>query len=212
MPSIPAPRVPLRPSSPDKPPVLTVTGLAAAFTHRGRKVSALHGIDFTLPSGGSLGLVGASGSGKTTLMRAVVGLHPATGGTVTLDGTPLPASATRRTREHRRAIQLIPQNPLGTLNPSRTVGSAIRRPVTLHNRTPRAERDERVLELLDQVGLPADFASRYPLRTLRRPAATRLHRPGSRGRTRHPRVRPGDLRPRHRHRRSRHGPPRSTPG
>ncbi|MEU2545509.1 ABC transporter ATP-binding protein [Streptomyces roseolus] len=161
-PAVPTPRVPLRPSPPDKAPVLTVTGLTAAFTHRGRKVPALHGIDFTLPGGGSLGVVGASGSGKTTLMRTVVGLHRATGGTVTLDGARLPASVTRRTREQRRAIQLIPQNPLGTLNPSRTVGSAVRRPLTLHDRTSRAGRDERVLELLDQVGLPADFAARYP--------------------------------------------------
>ncbi|WP_434975979.1 ABC transporter ATP-binding protein [Streptomyces hydrogenans] len=160
--SVPAP-VSARPSSAaDKPPVLTVTGLTAAFTHRGRRIPALHSIDFTLPSGGSLGVVGASGSGKTTLMRTVVGLHRATGGTVTLDGAPLPASATRRTRDQRRAIQLIPQNPLGTLNPSRTVGSAIRRPLTLHHRTPRERRDERVLELLEQVGLPADFAARYP--------------------------------------------------
>ncbi|MFE5969623.1 ABC transporter ATP-binding protein [Streptomyces sp. NPDC056463] len=161
LPSVPAPRS-ARPPSADKPPVLTVTGLTAGFTHRGRRVPALHSIDFTLPSGGSLGVVGASGSGKTTLMRTVVGLHRATGGTVTLDGAPLPESATRRTREQRRAIQLIPQNPLGTLNPSRTVGSAIRRPLTLHDRTPRGERDERVLELLEQVGLPADFAARYP--------------------------------------------------
>ncbi|MFJ8596960.1 ABC transporter ATP-binding protein [Streptomyces sp. NPDC093598] len=158
---VPAPRA-ARPEEAERLPVLTVTGLTADFSHRGRPVTALHGIDFTLPTGGSLGLVGASGSGKTTLMRTVVGLHRATGGTVTLHGTPLPASATRRTREQRRAIQLIPQNPLGTLNPSRTIGSAIRRPLTLHNRTPRPQRDERVLELLEQVGLPAGFASRYP--------------------------------------------------
>ncbi|MFE5881575.1 ABC transporter ATP-binding protein [Streptomyces hydrogenans] len=160
--SVPAPLSARPPSVADKPPVLAVTGLTAAFTHRGRRIPALHSIDFTLPSGGSLGVVGASGSGKTTLMRTVVGLHRSTGGTVTLDGSALSASATRRTRDQRRAIQLIPQNPLGTLNPSRTVGSAIRRPLTLHNRTPRERREERVLELLEQVGLPADFAARYP--------------------------------------------------
>ncbi|MFF7814427.1 ABC transporter ATP-binding protein [Streptomyces sp. NPDC007945] len=146
----------------DGPAVLSVTGLTAAFTHRGRRIPALHGIDFALPAGGSLGVVGASGSGKTTLMRTVVGLHRATGGTVALDGTALHATATRRSREQRRRVQLIPQNPLGTLNPSRTVGAAIRRPLALHDRTPRAQRDERVLELLDHVGLPADFATRYP--------------------------------------------------
>ncbi|MEU3290246.1 ABC transporter ATP-binding protein [Streptomyces longwoodensis] len=158
---VPAPRA-APPEETGRPPVLAVTGLTAAYSHRGRPVIALHGIDFTLPTGGSLGLVGASGSGKTTLMRTVVGLHRATAGTVTLHATPLPASATRRTHEQRRAIQLIPQNPLGTLNPSRTIGSTIRRPLTLHGRTPRPQRDERVLELLEQVGLPVDFVSRYP--------------------------------------------------
>ncbi|MGW0121547.1 ABC transporter ATP-binding protein [Streptomyces sp. NPDC003327] len=160
-PAPPAPRS-SRPAPDDKPAVLTVTGLTAAFAHRGRSVQALHGVDLTLPAGGSLGVVGASGSGKTTLMRTVVGLHRATGGSVALDGTVLPASATRRSREQRRAIQLIPQNPLGTLNPSRTVGAAIGRPLTLHRRVPRGQTGERVLELLAQVGLPADFAARYP--------------------------------------------------
>lgn len=149
-------------ASTDGPAVLSVTGLTAAFSRRGRRTPVLHGVDFDLPAGGSLGVVGPSGSGKTTLVRTLVGLHRATGGTVALDGTALHATATRRTREQRRRVQLIPQNPLGTLNPSRTVGSAIRRPLALHDRTPRADRDERVLELLDQVGLPADFATRYP--------------------------------------------------
>ncbi|MGA5348694.1 ABC transporter ATP-binding protein [Streptomyces griseoincarnatus] len=157
-----APRSAADPKTTNRPQVLAVAGLTAAFQHRGRPVPALHGIDFTLPTGGSLGLVGASGSGKTTLMRTVVGLHRATGGTVTLQGSRLPASATRRTREQRRAIQLIPQDPLGTLNPSRTIGAAIRRPLTLHDRAPRALRDERTQELLEQVGLPAHFATRYP--------------------------------------------------
>ncbi|WP_206307313.1 MULTISPECIES: ABC transporter ATP-binding protein [Streptomyces] len=158
---VPSP-APARPDISAQPPRLTVTGLTAAFTHRGRRIPALHGIDFDLAAGGSLGVVGASGSGKTTLMRTVVGLHRATSGTVTLNGTALHATAGRRTREQRRRVQLIPQNPLGTLNPGRTVGSAIRRPLALHDRAPRALRDERVLELLDQVGLPADFATRYP--------------------------------------------------
>nr|WP_313956530.1 ATP-binding cassette domain-containing protein [Streptomyces sp. SAJ15] len=145
-----------------KPPVLSVTGLKAAFTRRGRRTPVLHGIDLTVPAGCSLGVVGVSGSGKTTLMRTIVGLHRATGGTVTLDGRSLRASATRRTREQRRRIQLVPQDPLGTLNPGRTVGAAIRRPLTLHRRTDPGQIADRVRELLDQVGLPADFADRYP--------------------------------------------------
>lgn len=142
--------------------ILSVTALTAAFRYRGRKVPVLHGIDLTAPAGAAVGVVGVSGSGKTTLMRAIVGLHRATGGTVTLDGLPLSPSASRRTREQRRRIQLVPQNPLGTLNPSRTVGTAIRRPLLLHRRVRPDAAPGRVLELLEQVGLPADFADRYP--------------------------------------------------
>ncbi|MFF5370879.1 ABC transporter ATP-binding protein [Streptomyces sp. NPDC013187] len=146
----------------DGPPTLTASGLNAAHTHRGRRVPVLHGIDLALAAGSSLGIVGASGSGKTTLLRTLVGLHRPTAGTVSLDGADLSPTAHRRSREQRRRLQLVPQDPLGTLNPSRTVGTALRRPLLLHRRSGRAEAPTRVLELLDQVGLPAATADRYP--------------------------------------------------
>ncbi|MFF5968488.1 ABC transporter ATP-binding protein [Streptomyces collinus] len=146
----------------DGPPTLTASGLNAAHTHRGRRVPVLHGIDLALAAGSSLGIVGASGSGKTTLLRTLVGLHRPTAGTVSLDGAGLSPTAHRRSREQRRRLQLVPQDPLGTLNPSRTVGTALRRPLLLHRRTGRAQAPTRVLELLDQVGLPAATADRYP--------------------------------------------------
>ncbi|MGW7086687.1 ABC transporter ATP-binding protein [Streptomyces sp. NPDC054871] len=144
------------------PSTLTASGLHAAHLHRGRRVPVLHAIDLTLAAGTSLGVVGASGSGKTTLLRTLVGLHRPTAGTVSLDGTCLAPTAHGRSREQRRRLQLVPQDPLGTLNPSRTVGATLRRPLLLHRRTGRAEVPDRVLELLDQVGLPAAFADRYP--------------------------------------------------
>ncbi|MCT7355888.1 ATP-binding cassette domain-containing protein, partial [Streptomyces sp. 15-116A] len=146
----------------DGRPLLTVSGLHAAHVHRGRRIPVLHGIDLTLASGSGLGVVGASGSGKTTLLRTLVGLHRATAGSVSLDGTPLAPAAHARSRDQRRRLQLVPQDPLGTLNPSRTIGATLRRPLLLHRRAGRAEAPDRVLELLDQVGLPAAFADRYP--------------------------------------------------
>lgn len=143
-------------------PTLSASGLHAAHTHRGRRVPVLHGVDLDLAAGSSLGIVGASGSGKTTLLRTLVGLHRPTAGTIGLDGTRLAPAAHRRSREQRRRLQLVPQDPLGTLNPSRTVGTALRRPLLLHGRTGRAEAPSRVLELLDQVGLPAATADRHP--------------------------------------------------
>ncbi|MGG7572828.1 ABC transporter ATP-binding protein [Streptomyces sirii] len=157
----PAPRTAARPL-PAGEPTLTVSGLHAAFTRRGGRHPVLHGIDLTVAAGSSTGIVGASGSGKTTLVRAMVGLHRPTGGAVTLDGVRLAPTAQSRTREQRRRLQLVPQDPLGTLNPSRTVGAAVGRPLRLHRRTSRGQTAARVLELLEQVGLPAHFADRYP--------------------------------------------------
>ncbi|MGW7366119.1 ABC transporter ATP-binding protein [Streptomyces sp. NPDC054841] len=157
----PDPRVTGRPL-PAGSPVLEVSGLHAAFVQRGRRTPVLQDIDLTVAPGSSTGIVGASGSGKTTLVRAIVGLHRPTSGTVTLDGVPLATAAHGRTREQRRRLQLVPQDPLGTLNPSRTVGATIGRPLRLHRRTGRDRSAARVLELLEQVGLPADFADRYP--------------------------------------------------
>jgi peptide/nickel transport system ATP-binding protein len=160
----PAPRTAYEPARApsDGPPVLTASGLNAAHTHRDRRIPVLHGIDLALPAGSSLGIVGASGSGKTTLLRTLVGLHRPTAGTVGLEGARLAPAAHRRSREQRRRLQLVPQDPLGTLNPSRTVGTALRRPLLLHRRSGRAEAPARVLELLEQVGLPAATADRYP--------------------------------------------------
>ncbi|MCX4670744.1 ABC transporter ATP-binding protein [Streptomyces sp. NBC_01381] len=158
---LPVPRATPR-ALPEGPPILSVSGLRAAFVRRGRRVPVLHGVELAVTPGSSTGIVGASGSGKTTLVRAVVGLHRPTGGTVTLDGVRLAPAAQRRTREQCRRLQLVPQDPLGTLNPSRTVGQTLGRPLRLHRRTERADAPARVLELLEQVGLPANFADRYP--------------------------------------------------
>lgn len=144
------------------PAVLTVSGLHAAHGHRDRRTPVLHGVDLTVTAGGSVGIVGASGSGKTTLLRTLVGLHRPTAGAVALDATRLAPATHGRSREQRRRLQLVPQDPLATLNPSRTIGATLRRPLLLHRRADRARAPERVLELLESVGLPAAFADRYP--------------------------------------------------
>ncbi|CAL9587218.1 ABC transporter ATP-binding protein [Streptomyces sp. enrichment culture] len=143
----------------DTPPLLDVRGLCVSFD---RRTLALDGIDLTVAPGAATGIVGASGSGKTTLVRAVVGLQKTTGGTISLDGRALSGGLRGRGREQRRRVQLVTQNPLGALNPSRTVGSAVGRPLRLHRRCAPAEIPARVADLLEQVGLPPAFADRYP--------------------------------------------------
>ena len=143
-------------------PVLAVQGVSATLGRPGRHVVALNRVDLSVAPGASAGLVGASGSGKTTLARAIVGLQQTSEGTITLDGRPLKAGLRGRRREQRRRIQLVTQNPLGALNPSRTIGAAIGRPLRLHRRCPPGDVPGRVAELLDHVGLPAEHAARYP--------------------------------------------------
>ncbi|MFC9292940.1 ABC transporter ATP-binding protein [Streptomyces sp. NPDC057011] len=142
-------------------------GLAAhrvsvAFAHRATRHQALDAVDFSAAPGSATAIVGPSGSGKTTLLRVLAGLHPADSGTLSLDGEPLAPTARKRPRAHHRRIQLVPQNPLDALNPSRTVGAALSRPLRLHGRLPRPAVAAKVAELLRQVELPPDYAGRYP--------------------------------------------------
>ncbi|MFD4399128.1 ABC transporter ATP-binding protein [Kitasatospora sp. NPDC058478] len=145
----------------------TAVGLAALGVEahvgygRGRR-RILTGVDLHLAPGSCTGIIGPSGAGKTTLARVLAGLHPPTGGTLTLDGAPLAGSHHARTREQRRRVQLVPQNPLGALNPARTVGATLTRPLRLHHTTPHEQCPGRVAELLAAVGLPADLAARHP--------------------------------------------------
>jgi peptide/nickel transport system ATP-binding protein len=141
-------------------PVLEVRNLSVGFA-RGA-APALHGVGLGVAPGSAAGVVGESGSGKTTLVRAVVGLQAVTSGTVALDGVPLRSGLRGRDREQRRRIQLVTQDPLGALNPSRTVGDTVGRPLRLHRRRPTREVAARVAELLAQVGLPPGYARRYP--------------------------------------------------
>lgn len=141
-------------------PLLVVRGLHVAFTQGGRRV--LHDVNLAVAAGSAAGIVGPSGSGKTSLARAVVGLHPPGGGTVSLGGTALRGDLRRRSRDERRRIQLVPQCPLGALNPSRSVGATLGRPLRLHRRCDAGAVTDRVAELLRKVELDPDYARRYP--------------------------------------------------
>ncbi|MCB5179039.1 ABC transporter ATP-binding protein [Streptomyces antimicrobicus] len=141
---------------------LTARAVGVAFGRLGGRRQVLDAVDFTASPGSATGIVGPSGSGKTTLLRVLAGLHPAGTGSLHLDGRPLPSLARKRTREDQRRIQLVPQNPLAALNPTRTVGAALARPLRLHAGLSRAAVPGRVAGLLHQVDLPAEFADRYP--------------------------------------------------
>ena len=123
---------------------------------------AVDGIDIELGRGRTLSIVGESGCGKTTLGRAVVGLQPASGGDLMFEGNRLAGLARDRGPELRRRVQIIFQNPDATLNPQKSVGEAIRRPLELFKLVPEAEQSARVAELLESVNLPVGYVERYP--------------------------------------------------
>jgi peptide/nickel transport system ATP-binding protein len=139
-------------------PLLTVDGVSARY---GRK-TVVHDVTLTLAPHECLALVGESGSGKTTLARSIAGLHADRIGTILLHDTTLPNAARGRTREMRRSIQYVFQNPYGSLNPRRTVGQIVRQPLELFAEQRGSDVDRRVREMLGLVSLPADYADRFP--------------------------------------------------
>src|SRR5439155_5898992 len=144
------------------PPLLAVEDLAASHRTRQGTVVAAEGIAFAVEAGSCVALVGESGSGKTTIARCIIGLHAPTDGRILLEGRPLAPKAGRRTREERRAVQIVFQNPYDSLNPRRSVEDAIGWPMrSLRGLSARAARGE-VAKMLERVRLPAGLARRYP--------------------------------------------------
>ncbi|GLX17389.1 ABC transporter ATP-binding protein [Streptomyces lavendulae] len=139
-----------------------IAARAVEVSFRGKAHRALTAVDFTAVPGSRTAIVGPSGSGKTTLLRVLAGLQPADSAGLTLDGIPLAPTVGKRPKAHQRRIQLVPQNPLDALNPSRTVGAQLDRPLRLHTTLGSGARSARIAELLRQVDLPADFTDRYP--------------------------------------------------
>jgi oligopeptide/dipeptide ABC transporter ATP-binding protein len=130
-----------------------------------RQVGAVHAVDgvsFDVRAGETLGLVGESGSGKSTTARTILRLVPATAGTVTFAGRGLGALDREGMREVRRDMQMVFQDPYASLNPRHTVGRIVREPLDIHRIGKSSDRDARVRELLDLVGLQPEHAARYP--------------------------------------------------
>jgi peptide/nickel transport system ATP-binding protein len=139
-------------------PILVLSDVSAGYRRR----AVVQDINLELARQECLALVGESGSGKTTLARSVAGLHSQRGGQITLNGAPLAMSARNRTREHRRMIQYVFQNPYGSLNPRRTIGNIISQPLEIFGRMKGDAAGKKVAEMLDRVALTAAYADRFP--------------------------------------------------
>ena len=137
----------------------------AGFWSRRRKLYAVDGVGFTLRPGTITALVGESGSGKSTVARMIARLYRPTGGQVLFEGRVASARAGRRdVLRYRSQVQMIFQDPFGSLNPVKTVEHHIARPLRIHGIVPRDKVTARVHELLETVGLvpPTQIARKYP--------------------------------------------------
>ena len=143
--------------------VLRVTGVRVTYAHAGRTTTALADLSLEVAPGEVVGVVGESGSGKSTLLRAIAGLLVPDTGTLAFGGAELPWRCDKRSREARREVQIVFQNPDASLNPRQTVAALIDHP--LHRFMPDlsgAQRRERVREVLSRLRLAPDLLDRYP--------------------------------------------------
>ncbi|HEX4658798.1 MAG TPA: oligopeptide/dipeptide ABC transporter ATP-binding protein [Streptosporangiaceae bacterium] len=125
-------------------------------------VHAVDDVSFEVRRGQTLGLVGETGSGKSTIARCIARLYDITSGKIIFDGHDISTISARRMRPFRRDIQMIFQDPYGSLNPRRRVGSIIGDPFAIHHIAKGAERKRRVQHLMEQVGLNPEHYNRFP--------------------------------------------------
>jgi oligopeptide/dipeptide ABC transporter ATP-binding protein len=144
-------------------PLLEIESMSVSYkVGRGRRQVAAHGVDLAVPRGRTVGLVGESGSGKTSVGAAVLGLAPVTAGRVRFDGEDITHATGRDRRRLSRRMQVIFQDPYGSLNPSLSIGETLGEGLRFGRGVAAAEARRRVARVLDEVGLPGSAADRYP--------------------------------------------------
>lgn len=155
--------------NPETDPILELKHLkryfvagGSAFSSESKMVKAVDDISFAIKKGETLGLVGESGCGKTTLGRCITKLVEPGTGEIIFEGRHIEHLSESAMRPLRKSIQIVFQDPYGSLNGRMSIGSLIREPLDVHGLLSRSERDERVKQLLEAVGLRGYYANRYP--------------------------------------------------
>ncbi len=135
---------------------------AAKLFEKKEHVHAVDGVSLTVKRGQTFGVVGETGCGKSTLARCIARLYDITSGRIVFDGQDISTISQRRMRPLRREIQMIFQDPIGSLNPRRRVGSIIGDPYAIHGLASGAERKRLVQDLMERVGLNPEHYNRFP--------------------------------------------------
>ncbi|MET0256958.1 MAG: ABC transporter ATP-binding protein [Methylobacterium sp.] len=147
-------------------PLLVVNDIVAGYGEVGAdgapKIRVLDRVSLTLERGRNLGIIGESGCGKSTLARVIAGILPAASGEVVFDGKPLAPDLRRRSREDLRDLQIVFQFADTSLNPSKSIGEILERPLIFYHGMGGRQREARILELLDMVHLPRGLRHRRP--------------------------------------------------
>ena len=136
--------------------------LAGGLFKKAKTVHAVKGVSFSVEEGKTLAIVGESGCGKSTLARIVTMIDPATAGELLIDGKKVDIAAGDLTPEMRRKVQIVFQNPYGSLNPRKKIGDILMEPLIINTRTPAAERHDLAMAMLKKVGLQEAHFNRYP--------------------------------------------------
>jgi peptide/nickel transport system ATP-binding protein len=143
-------------------PILQVEDLEVAYGAGAGRQHAVKGVSFTVPRGRTVGLVGESGCGKSSVSRAIVGLVTPIAGRIVVDGTDLAGLSRGALVPWRRRIQMIFQDPFGSLNPRHRIEDILGHALRIHGVLDRQERDRRIRAILSDVGLPQNSATRWP--------------------------------------------------
>ncbi len=136
--------------------LIEIENLSVTYRSKGRSVTAVESVSLGVEARQSFGLVGESGSGKSTILRAICGLAPVTGGTIRIGGDLVP---TPRGRAFSARVQMVFQDPYASLHPRHTLDRTLSEPLAIHG---IGQTDARVMQALDDVGLPQSFRFRYP--------------------------------------------------
>lgn len=153
----------LPPFVPSGAPVLEIHGLRKTYGKGEAAVKALDGVDLHVHAGEVLGLVGESGCGKSTVSKCISGLVHPDAGTLTWKGQPIDLRKLRARQAFSKEVQMVFQDPFSSLTPNQTVGQALTEVLHIHSPgLSKTERQARIADMLDEVGLPQEAADRYP--------------------------------------------------